>query len=101
MLAILLVLRSMLHRKGESTMSEKPAVLNPATAWSIQQAESREEALKVLHGLSNYVDSRERMRDCLQSGQPFKGASREERYFRYLLAAQQLINELYPQEPRS
>ena len=83
-------------------MSEqKPAVLNPATAWSIQQAGSREKALEFLDGLSKYTGSREQMKTCLKDGLPFNGLSRERGYFNYLLAAQQLIDELYPQETRS
>ena len=82
-------------------MSEKPVTLNPATAWSIRQAGNREKALEFLDLLSKYTDSRERMRECLRDGTPFKGKPPEERHFRYLLAAKQLVDELYPEEPRS
>lgn len=78
---------------------EKPVTLNPATVWSVQKAGSREKALKVLEGLSEYTGkARERMRECLASGEAFKSKEeREERYFRYLLATQALIDELYPE----
>ena len=83
-------------------MSEqKPAVLNPATAWSIQQAGSREKALEFLDGLSEYTGSRDLIRKCLKDDIPFNGPSRERGYFNYLLAAQRLIDELYPLETRS
>lgn len=84
-------------------MSEqKPTRLNLATVWSIRQAGNRQKALEFLDLLSKYVDnSRERMRECLRDGKEFKGTTPEVAYFNYLLAAQQLIDELYPLETRS
>jgi len=85
-------------------MSEtKPVVLNPATAWSIRRTGNRKAALQFLTGLSEYTGkARERMRRCLESGESFTSDEpREEGYFRYLLAAKDLIDEIYPPETRS
>ncbi|MCR4325696.1 MAG: hypothetical protein NUV59_02720 [Patescibacteria group bacterium] len=76
--------------------SEVQVGLNPSTAWSIRQAGNRRKALRVLRVLSEYVGSRERMRKCLRYGREFRGRPEEVNYFRYLLLAKGLIDELYP-----